>query len=65
MSMKAYEIELTGAGSRAYGERLLHEEYDAFREGKRDTLIMIMDVDYFKQFNDGFGHEVHTYRRAG
>ncbi len=49
---------LTGAGSRAYGERLLHEEYDAFREGKRDTLIMIMDVDYFKQFNDGFGHEV-------
>ena len=49
---------LTGANSRIYGERLLSREFDAFREGKKNTLILMMDVDHFKQFNDGYGHEV-------
>ena len=49
---------LTGANSRSYGERLLKDEFEAFAGGKSDTVILIMDVDYFKQFNDGYGHEL-------
>ena len=49
---------LTGANSRVYGERLLQREYDSFMEGKNNTLILMMDVDQFKQFNDGYGHEI-------
>ena len=49
---------MTGASSRTYGERLLKKEFDSFKGGKKNTLILMMDIDYFKQFNDGFGHEV-------
>lgn len=49
---------LTGANSRSYGERLLKDEFEAFVGGKSDTVILMMDVDYFKQFNDGYGHEL-------
>ncbi len=49
---------LSGANSRVYGDHLLREEYEAFTGGKKDTLIVMMDVDYFKQFNDGYGHEL-------
>ncbi len=49
---------LTNANSRSYGERHLTQEYEEFKTGKKNTLILMMDVDYFKQFNDGYGHDL-------
>ncbi len=49
---------LTGAGSRFFGEVELGNAYEEFKNGKKDTLLLIADVDYFKQFNDTFGHDV-------
>lgn len=49
---------LTGARSRIFGEALLEKAYDSFKDGERNILLLMLDVDYFKQFNDGYGHEL-------
>ncbi len=58
LNSKLNRDTLTGANSRSFGERLLKDEFEAFAGGKSDTVILMMDVDYFKQFNDGYGHEL-------
>lgn len=47
----AYTDELTGLNNR----RALNENFLSL--GKRYTLVMI-DIDYFKQFNDTYGHDL-------
>ena len=49
---------LTGAGSRLFGEKALADAYADYKAGHKDTLLLIADIDYFKQFNDGYGHDV-------
>ena len=48
---------VTGANSRSYGEKLLQREFETSRQGS-STLVGMLDVDYFKQFNDSFGHDI-------
>lgn len=43
---------LTGIANR----RHLDETLDAWLAGDRDVLLMMVDVDHFKAFNDRFGH---------
>ena len=49
---------VTGAGSRDYGEELLKKEVKDAGKGRKDTLLAMIDVDYFKQFNDTYGHHL-------
>ena len=49
---------LTGiANRREFDETLLREWRRVIRSG-RPLSLLVADVDYFKQFNDGYGHQV-------
>ena len=48
---------VTGANSRSFGEKLLEHEFEASRKGG-STLLAMLDVDYFKVFNDSYGHDI-------
>lgn len=58
LSDKLNKDALTGAGSRLYGEKALSDAFDAYQSGSEYMLLLIMDVDFFKQFNDNYGHDV-------
>ncbi|MBO7634527.1 MAG: GGDEF domain-containing protein, partial [Lachnospiraceae bacterium] len=34
------------------------DAFEAYQSGSEYMLLLIMDVDFFKQFNDNFGHDV-------
>ena len=48
---------LTGVPNRrAFDERLEHE-IDRARRDKRPIALLMIDIDYFKNFNDAYGHQ--------
>ena len=57
MDKLEYDV-LTGARSRIYGEAMLDKAFSSYKNGEENILLLIMDVDFFKQFNDGYGHEL-------
>ncbi len=58
LKRKVQNDVLTGATSRQFGEEKINEFFKAFKEGKPSPVLMILDVDYFKQINDTYGHDV-------
>lgn len=54
---KAYHDELTGVGNRRmFMDRLDHNLHKAFRRPGYLFVVMMMDIDHFKEINDTFGH---------
>jgi diguanylate cyclase (GGDEF)-like protein len=47
---------LTGLFNRRYMEESLAREFNQAERSKKPVGIIIMDVDFFKQFNDTYGH---------
>lgn len=48
--------ELTGLPNRRFARFFLDKEFAAGRRG-RDLVVVLFDIDRFKEFNDSFGHE--------
>ena len=48
--------ELTGLPNRRYFNTTLHSEYERLSEKKAVLSVIMMDIDYFKGFNDLYGH---------
>ena len=48
--------ELTGAKSRKAGKRILEHSYNRYKSIGVNAKILMMDVDYFKSYNDRYGH---------
>ncbi len=47
---------LTGIHNRRYFEIMLQKETERSRRYKRDLSVIMIDIDFFKQYNDAFGH---------
>ncbi len=47
---------LTGLGNRRMMETLLTEEMTRLSRAREDLSVLLIDIDYFKQFNDMYGH---------
>lgn len=53
----SYTDYLTGLYNRHKFDQIIEHEWESYlRESKALSIIMI-DIDYFKQFNDGYGHQ--------
>ncbi len=48
--------ELTGICNRRYFNELYNKEFRRALRGKYSLTLMMIDVDYFKQYNDHYGH---------
>lgn len=53
----AHTDSLTGVWNRYYMEGAIDTEISAAQRYQRPCSLLLLDVDYFKQFNDRHGHE--------
>lgn len=52
----AHEDALTGIANRRSFDELSHKEWDRALRDKHPMSLLMIDVDYFKKFNDHYGH---------
>lgn len=47
---------LTGLANRRYFDRILHKEWQRLSREQKPLSLILCDVDYFKLYNDTYGH---------
>lgn len=53
----AYFDGLTGLGNRRYYNNIYKEQLALALRTQKDLAIVVLDLDYFKQYNDKYGHQ--------
>ena len=48
---------LTGVANRRYLDEMIDIEWQRARRMKTETAFLMIDIDYFKRYNDEFGHQ--------
>lgn len=48
---------LTGVGNRRLFDRALREEWSRSRRAEQVLVLIMIDVDFFKKYNDHYGHQ--------
>lgn len=56
--IKAFIDELTQIPNRAKFNQVLNKEIERYHRYKQELSLIIFDIDYFKQFNDTYGHQL-------
>ena len=56
LELMAYQDVVTGLYNRRYFNKVLEVEIRRARRGKQPLSLLIADVDYFKNYNDTYGH---------
>lgn len=54
----AHEDALTGIPNRRSFDDAAEREFDRARRDRQPVSILLLDVDYFKRYNDSYGHAV-------
>jgi diguanylate cyclase (GGDEF)-like protein/PAS domain S-box-containing protein len=57
LRMQSIRDPLTGLFNRRFMEESLDRELSQARRTKFTVVVMMLDIDYFKKFNDTYGHE--------
>ncbi len=57
VKIEARTDQLTGIGNRKQFDETLEVQIDLTNKNNSDLCVLIGDIDYFKKFNDTFGHQ--------
>ncbi|MGS0737938.1 sensor domain-containing diguanylate cyclase [Pseudomonas sp. GG8] len=52
----SFQDGLTGIANRRMFDRVLEREWSSAQRDQRPLSLIILDIDYFKQYNDHYGH---------
>ncbi len=52
----SFKDGLTGVGNRRHFENVLEREWQRARDSRQPLSVVMIDIDYFKQYNDRYGH---------
>lgn len=56
LEVLSYQDGLTGVANRRMFDNVLEREWLAARQHQQPLALIMIDIDYFKQFNDFYGH---------